>query len=179
MFVSPELGLCLRFDRIASMDRLTRDNDHVTLDRTFLSVVTVTKGPHLAFILLEHTTTHSLIVARCRRSTLLIPRCHINTLDSRSSLYTMAARPGYEQPDPRNPFANPQQQQQFPQPQPYQQRRRDYDAESDMSDQYASRNGSSARLTGGSPYHDPGQYDSYSEYCGECCTSYFIVLILS
>jgi hypothetical protein len=75
----------------------------------------------------------------------------------------MATRPGYEQPDPRNPFANPQQLQQFPQP--YQQQRRDYDAESDMSDQYASRNGSSARLTGGSPHYDHGQYDSYSEYC--------------
>jgi 1,3-beta-glucan synthase len=77
----------------------------------------------------------------------------------------MAARPGYEQPDPRNPFAIPQQQSQFAQP--YQQPRRDYDAESDMSDQYASRNGSTARLTGTSPYYDHsgGQYDAYSEYC--------------
>ncbi len=77
----------------------------------------------------------------------------------------MAARPGYEQPDPRNPFASPQQLQQFPQPQPYQPRRRDYDAESDVSDPYGSRNGSTARLTGGTPYYDhAGQYDSYSEY---------------
>ena len=76
----------------------------------------------------------------------------------------MAARPGYELPDPRNPFANPQQPPQFPQP--YQQSRRDYDAESDMSDQYGSRNGSTARLTGNSPYYDhTGQYDAYSEYC--------------
>lgn len=112
----------------------------------------------------------------------------------------MATRPGYEQPDLRNPFANPQQLQQIPQPQPYQQRRRDYDAESDMSEQYGSRNASSAHLTGGSPYYDNGQYESYSEYCGlvaavfssrtdanSCLPSshcerfspYFIVLILS
>jgi hypothetical protein len=83
----------------------------------------------------------------------------------------MAARLGHEQPDPRNPFANPQQPHQFPQP--YQQRRRDYDAESDMSDQYGSRNGSSARLAGGSPYNDHGQYDSYSEYC------HLVVAVLS
>lgn len=76
----------------------------------------------------------------------------------------MAARPGYEQPDSRNPFANPQQLPQFPQP--HQQPRRDYDAESDMSDQYASRNGSMARLNGNSPYYDStGQFDTYSEYC--------------
>lgn len=80
----------------------------------------------------------------------------------------MAARPGYEQRDPRNPFANPQQLHQMPQP--YQQRRRDYDAESDMSDQYASRNGSTAHLTGGSPQYDHGQYDSYSEYRGLVAT---------
>ncbi len=74
----------------------------------------------------------------------------------------MAARPGYEQPDPRNPFVNPQQLHQHPQS--YQQRRRDYDAESDMSDQYGSRNGSTTRLTGNSPYYDhSGQHDSYSE----------------
>ena len=79
----------------------------------------------------------------------------------------MATRPA----DPRNPFANPQQPHPFPQP--YQQRRRDYDAESDMSDQYGSRNGSSAGLTGGSPYHDHGQYDSYSEYC------YLVAAVLS
>ena len=113
----------------------------------------------------------------------------------------MAARPGYEQRDHRNPFTNPQQLQQVPQP--YQQRRREYDAESDMSDQYASRNGSAAHLTGGSPHYDHGQYDSYSEYSGivatvfpspaysnlsvkflpsspcERCTPYFIVLMLS
>ncbi|KAI0306588.1 1-3-beta-glucan synthase [Multifurca ochricompacta] len=73
----------------------------------------------------------------------------------------MAARPGYEQPDPRNPFANPPQPQQYPQQ--YQQRGRDYDAESDISDQYGSRNESTAHLTGGSPYYDhSGQYDSYN-----------------
>ncbi|KAI0318938.1 1-3-beta-glucan synthase [Amylostereum chailletii] len=76
----------------------------------------------------------------------------------------MAARPGYGQPDPRNPFANPQQfpqpqsQQQYPQSQLYPQQgyqqRHDYDAESDMSDHYGSRNGSSAQLTGNGQYYD-------------------------
>lgn len=80
----------------------------------------------------------------------------------------MAARPGYEQRDHRNPFTNPQQLHQAPQP--YQQRRRDYDAESDMGDQYASRNGSTTHLAGGSPHYDHGQYDSYSEYCGLVAT---------
>ncbi|KAA1471184.1 1-3-beta-glucan synthase [Dentipellis sp. KUC8613] len=66
----------------------------------------------------------------------------------------MAARPGYGQPDPRNPFANP--------PAPaFPQARRDYDAESD-SDHYSAMNESSTRLTGASPaYSEGGQYSSY------------------
>jgi 1,3-beta-glucan synthase len=75
----------------------------------------------------------------------------------------MVARPGYEQPDPRIPLPNHPHPQQFPQS--YQQRRRDYDAESDASDHYGSRNGSTAQLTAGSPYYDhSGQQDSSSEY---------------
>jgi hypothetical protein len=74
----------------------------------------------------------------------------------------MAARPGYAQPDPRNPFAN------LPMPQPhlqqYQQVRRDYDAESDVSDPFGSRNGSTAQLASHSHYDDSGQYDSPCEY---------------
>ena len=74
----------------------------------------------------------------------------------------MAARPGYAQPDPRYPFANPPMPQ--PYPQQYQQRRRDYDAESDFSDPYGSRNTSTTHLTGNSPYHDnAGQHD-HREY---------------
>ena len=74
----------------------------------------------------------------------------------------MAARPGYAQPDPRNPFSNPPMPQQYPQQ--YQQRRRDYDAESDMSDPYGSRNTSTTHLTANSPYYDQaGQYD-HSKY---------------
>jgi hypothetical protein len=74
----------------------------------------------------------------------------------------MAARLGYAQPDPRLPLANPPMPQQYPQQ--YQQRRRDYDAESDMSDPFGSRNTSTTHLTGNSPYYDhPGQYDP-SEY---------------
>ena len=70
----------------------------------------------------------------------------------------MAARLGYAQPDPRYPFANPPMPQQYPQQ--YQQRRRDYDAESDMSDPFGSRNTSTTHLTGNSPYYDhAGQYD--------------------
>ncbi|KAH9981305.1 1-3-beta-glucan synthase [Lactifluus volemus] len=65
----------------------------------------------------------------------------------------MALRPGNDQPDPRNPFLNhPPNLQQFPHQ--YQQRRRDYDTESDMSDHYGSRNGSTAQLTNSSPYYD-------------------------
>lgn len=77
----------------------------------------------------------------------------------------MAARPGYAQPDSRNPFANaplPPTPQQLPQQ--YQQRRRDYDAESDFGDPYGSRNASTAHLA---PYTYPdnsGQYDSPREY---------------
>jgi 1,3-beta-glucan synthase len=71
----------------------------------------------------------------------------------------MALRPGNDQPDPRNPFLNhPPNLQQFPHQ--YQQRRRDYDTESDMSDHYGSRNGSTAQLTNSSPYYD----HLYSEY---------------
>src|SRR6266576_4176009 len=74
----------------------------------------------------------------------------------------MAARLGYAQPDPRYPFPNPQMPQQYPQQ--YQQRRRDYDAESDISDPFGSRNTSTTHLTGNSPYYDhAGQYDT-SEY---------------
>ena len=71
----------------------------------------------------------------------------------------MALRPGNDQPDPRNPFlSHPPNPQQFPHQ--YQQRRRDYDAESDMSDHYGSRNGSTAQLTNSSPYYD----QLHSEY---------------
>jgi hypothetical protein len=74
----------------------------------------------------------------------------------------MAARPGYTQPDPRYPFVNPPMPQQYPQQ--YQQRRRDYDAESDYSDPFGSRNTSTTHLTGNSLYYDQaGQYD-HSEY---------------
>src|SRR5712671_1216707 len=78
----------------------------------------------------------------------------------------MASSPGYAQPDPRNPFINPQQPQQYPQyPQQYQQRRRDYDADSDLSDPYGSRNGSTAFLASTSHHHDPsGQSDSHREH---------------
>lgn len=77
----------------------------------------------------------------------------------------MAARPGYAQPDPRYQSANPPMPQQYPQyPQQYQQRRRDYDAESDTSDPFGSRNTSTTHLTGNSPYYDhAGQYD-HSEF---------------
>lgn len=77
----------------------------------------------------------------------------------------MAARPGYAQPDSRYQFANPPMPQQYPQyPQQYQQRRRDYDAESDTSDPFGSRNTSTTHLTGNSPYYDHvGQYD-HSEF---------------
>jgi|SRR6267142_1785199 len=73
----------------------------------------------------------------------------------------MAARPGYAQLDPPNPFANPPMP---PLPHQYQQRRRDYDAESDFSDPYGSRNGSTAHLASHSHYDDSGQYDSPCEY---------------
>jgi hypothetical protein len=74
----------------------------------------------------------------------------------------MAARPGYAPPDPRNPFTtNPPLPQQSPQQ--YQQRRRDYDAESDFSDPYGSRNGSTAQLTTHSQHDNYGQYDSPCE----------------
>lgn len=63
----------------------------------------------------------------------------------------MAARPGYGQPDPRNPFANPPQQQYAP--------RREYDAESDMSDQYG-RSESTTHLAANYDQNSP--YDSYS-----------------
>lgn len=78
----------------------------------------------------------------------------------------MAARPGYAQPDPRNPFANPPMP--HPQPHQYQQGRRDYDAESDFSDPYGSRNGSTAHLASHSHYDDSGQYDSPCEYRSPC-----------
>jgi 1,3-beta-glucan synthase len=85
----------------------------------------------------------------------------------------MAARPGYAQPDPRNPFSNPPMPQQYPQQ--YQQRRRDYDAESDMSDPYGSRNTSTTHLTANSPYYDQaGQFD-HSEYL----SPFIFVLLLS
>ena len=78
----------------------------------------------------------------------------------------MAARPGYGQPDPRNPFNNQPYPQQagFPQPQPqypgglqpnYNQRN-DYD--DGESDHYGSRNTSTAHLA--------GNYDQASEYGG-------------
>ena len=78
----------------------------------------------------------------------------------------MAARPGYGQPDPRNPFNNQPYPQQagFPQPQPqypgglqpnYNQRS-DYD--DGESDHYGSRNTSTAHLA--------GNYDQASEYGG-------------
>lgn len=73
----------------------------------------------------------------------------------------MAARPGYAQPAPPNPFSNPPMP---PLPHQYQQRRRDYDAESDFSDPYGSRNGSTAHLASHSHYDDSGQYDSPCEY---------------
>lgn len=73
----------------------------------------------------------------------------------------MAARPGYAPPDPRNPFTNPPLSQQYPQQ--YQQRGRDYDAESDFSDPYGSRNGSTAQLTTNSHHDNYGQYDSPCE----------------
>jgi hypothetical protein len=82
----------------------------------------------------------------------------IRLITDLSFLDTMAARLGYAQPDPRYPLANPPMPQQYPQQ--YQQRRRDYDAESDMSDPFGSRNTSTTHLTGNSPYHDhAGQYD--------------------
>lgn len=68
----------------------------------------------------------------------------------------MAARLGYAQPDPRNPFANPPMPQQYPQQ--YQQRRRDYDAESDISDPYGSRNTSTTHLTANSAYNDHSKH---------------------
>ena len=85
-----------------------------------------------------------------------------HSFNHRSFLDTMAARPGYAQPDPRYPFPNPPMPQ--PYPQQYQQRRRDYDAESDFSDPYGSRNTSTTHLTGNPPYYDhAGQHD-HSEY---------------
>ena len=79
----------------------------------------------------------------------------------------MAARPGYGQPDPRNPFNNQPYPQQagFPQPQhpgglqpqqPNYQQRNDYD--DGASDHYGSRNTSTAHLA--------GNYDNASEYGG-------------
>lgn len=74
----------------------------------------------------------------------------------------MAARLGYAQPDPRYPFANPPMTQQYPQQ--YQQRRRDFDAESDYSDPFGSRNTSTTHLTGNSPYYDHASQNDHSEY---------------
>lgn len=74
----------------------------------------------------------------------------------------MAARPGYAQPDPRYPFANPPMPQQYPQQ--YQQRRRDYDAESDYSDPFGSRNTSTTHLTGNTPYYDHAGQNDHSGY---------------
>ena len=92
----------------------------------------------------------------------LPPRILFHSFNHRSFLDTMAARPGYAQPDPRYPFANPPMPQ--PYPQQYQQRRRDYDAESDFSDPYGSRNTSTTHLTGNSTYYDyAGQHD-HREY---------------
>ncbi|KAH9997287.1 1-3-beta-glucan synthase [Russula vinacea] len=71
----------------------------------------------------------------------------------------MAARPGYVQPDPRYPFANAPMPQQYPQQ--YQQRRRDYDAESDYSDPYGSRNTSTTHLTANSTYDHAGQFGQF------------------
>jgi len=86
----------------------------------------------------------------------------IRLITNLSFLDTMAARLGYAQPDPRYPFPNPPMPQQYPQQ--YQQRRRDYDAESDISDPFGSRNTSTTHLTGNSPNYDhAGQYD-HSEY---------------
>jgi hypothetical protein len=76
----------------------------------------------------------------------------------------MAARPGYAQPGPGNPFVNPPLPQQQPQPQQYHQRRRDYDADSDISDPYGSRNGSTAHLAAHSQHDHSGQYDSPCAY---------------
>jgi hypothetical protein len=86
----------------------------------------------------------------------------------------MAARPGYAPPDPRNPFTNPPLPQQYPQQ--YQQRRRDYDAESDFSDPYGSRNGSSAQLTAHSHHDNHGQYDSPCE-CDTLFSDSYIFLL--
>ncbi len=87
---------------------------------------------------------------------------HFHSFNHKSFLDTMAARPGYAQPDPRNPFANPPMPQQFPQQ--YQQRRRDYDAESDFSDPFGSRNTSTTHLPANSPYYNhAGQHD-HSEH---------------
>jgi 1,3-beta-glucan synthase len=76
----------------------------------------------------------------------------------------MAARLGYAQPDPRYPFANPPMPQPQQYPQQYQQRRRDYDAESDISDPFGSRNTSTTHLTGNSPYYDHASQYDHSEY---------------
>lgn len=77
----------------------------------------------------------------------------------------MAARPGYGQPDPRNPFANPPQQQYAP--------RREYDAESDMSDQYG-RSESTTHLAANYDQNSP--YDSYS---GVWIHSVVVIIFLS
>ncbi|KZV64948.1 glycosyltransferase family 48 protein [Peniophora sp. CONT] len=82
----------------------------------------------------------------------------------------MAARPGYGQPDPRNPFNNQPYPQQagFPQPQyngglqpqqPNYNQRNDYD--DGESDQYASRNTSTAHLAGN--YDSGSQYEGYEK----------------
>lgn len=76
----------------------------------------------------------------------------------------MAARPGYGQPDPRNPFANPSQQ--------YSRPGGDYDAESDASDHYGARTDSTAHLAGSEQYYDqPGQFDPYGMSAIACVTS--------
>lgn len=58
----------------------------------------------------------------------------------------MAARPGYDLPDPPNPFAN--------QPSPYGQPLRQYSGDSDPHDNYASRNASSVPLNNAAYYDE-------------------------
>lgn len=61
----------------------------------------------------------------------------------------MAARPGFGQPDPRNPYGGPNQ--------PYSQPSRQYSADSVGSDPYGSRNASQVPLADPNAYYD-GQY---------------------
>ena len=107
-----------------------------------------------------------VLVVLCRHLIPFLPHSslHILLVPLITDLFrnTMAARPGYAQPDPRYPFTNPPIPQQFPQQ--YQQRRRDYDAESDISDPFSSRNTSTTHLAANSPYYDQASQYSQSEY---------------